>query len=182
MWAGEDLNLHSLRNMVLNHARLPFRHPPSAPTRSRTSDLILKRDLLYQLSYGRARNTVFQKSNDLSIMIKWEMCRRSGEVVTRRSAKPRRAGSIPAYAFSPPSHKATACFAVAVARREGQRAGGEMADAHGLGPCSARSGGSSPLPPTKRDIFGNGRNARPARSARLASRSKIRFCFRREIP
>ena len=28
LWAGEDLNLHSLRNMVLNHARLPFRHPP----------------------------------------------------------------------------------------------------------------------------------------------------------
>src|SRR3989344_1370009 len=53
MWAGEDLNLHSLRNMVLNHARLPFRHPPSASTRIRTSDHLLKRELLYQLSYGR---------------------------------------------------------------------------------------------------------------------------------
>ena len=43
-------------------------------------------------------------------------------------------------------------------------------------------GGSNPLAPTKRNIFGNGRNARRALCARLVSRSKIRFCFRREIP
>src|SRR3989344_3425658 len=30
-----------------------------------------------------------------------------------------------------------------------------MADAHGLGPCSARSGGSSPLPPTHKNKMKN---------------------------
>ncbi len=63
----EDLNLHGLPRLLLRQVRLPIspsRHIiflieffPSAPSRDRTYDLILKRDLLYQLSYGR--NVIF---------------------------------------------------------------------------------------------------------------------------
>ncbi len=61
---GEDSNLQGLLRVVLSHVRLPIsppRHYSSnftllcAPSRDRTYDLILKRDLLYQLSYGRKR-------------------------------------------------------------------------------------------------------------------------------
>ena len=61
--AGEDLNLHALRHLLLRQACLPFHHPriclkvkffnSCASSRDRTYDLVLKRDLLYQLSYGR---------------------------------------------------------------------------------------------------------------------------------
>ena len=30
-WGRGDLNSHALRHMILNHARLPFRHFPIAP-------------------------------------------------------------------------------------------------------------------------------------------------------
>ena len=69
MWAEGDLNPHALRRLLLRQVRLPFRHPPvfakekpeqkesrsgfslaCPPCRDRTYDLILKRDLLYQLS------------------------------------------------------------------------------------------------------------------------------------
>ena len=85
LWAGEDLNLHSLRNQFLKLACIPFHHPPKikykklknlkriinnldfltgASSRLRTCDLVLKRDLLYQLSYGRfccLNNNIFLK-------------------------------------------------------------------------------------------------------------------------
>src|SRR3989344_3577355 len=67
LWARGDSNPHLLRDMVLSHAPVPIRllaqiffcktYFPhllaSAPTWARTRDLILKRDLLYQLSYRR---------------------------------------------------------------------------------------------------------------------------------
>ncbi len=69
----EDLNLHGLPRLLLRQVRLPISPPrhiylyyhnedfihhfssviTGAPSRDRTYDLILKRDLLYQLSYGR---------------------------------------------------------------------------------------------------------------------------------
>ena len=55
----EDLNLHGLPRLLLRQVRLPISPPrhirylTGASSRDRTYDLILKRDLLYQLSYGR---------------------------------------------------------------------------------------------------------------------------------
>ena len=50
-------------------------------------DLILKRDLLYQLSYGRLRYSIPKKRLFINYA-KVGMIGRSGEVATRRSAKP----------------------------------------------------------------------------------------------
>lgn len=75
-WARRDSNPQSFRNMVLSHARIPipplapkgkytppaqnvpydislFFYTPSPPTRTRTWNQLLKRQLLYQLSYRR---------------------------------------------------------------------------------------------------------------------------------
>lgn len=68
-----------------------------APTWVRTKDLSLKRRLLYQLSYGRVREIMPK----MKCFFNYDnVCptRRSGEVVTRRSAKPLCTGSIPVYA------------------------------------------------------------------------------------
>src|SRR3989344_4755023 len=52
---GEDLNLHGLPRLLLRQVRIPIPPPQHAcaPTWIRTKDHLLKRELLYQLSYGR---------------------------------------------------------------------------------------------------------------------------------
>src|SRR3989344_3471049 len=52
---GEDLNLHGLPRLLLRQVRIPIPPPQhaGAPTWIRTKDHLLKRELLYQLSYGR---------------------------------------------------------------------------------------------------------------------------------
>lgn len=68
----EDLNLHGLPRLLLRQVRLPISPPrhivsvilyikTGALSRDRTYDLILKRDLLYQLSYERILNLLLLK-------------------------------------------------------------------------------------------------------------------------